>query len=605
MPDDRRVSAEAGARISDAAASADVLIEQPCGGNGRCGKCRVRFVEGAPAPGEADRKAFAPDELANGWRLACQAVVEGPATVEVPAASRTASAKTFGGDQLLPPDFERAVVTQLLSLDRDAMDDQVSLIERLARAAGRSGIPLASHSVLKEIARLAAERADRIGAIWECDTLRAVGPADLEQYHFGVAVDMGTTTVAAALIDLRDGRVCAMDSTLNRQVRFGADVVSRITHAISNNDGTANLQEAAVETIVEVLDALCREAAVEPNRIVALSAVGNSTMEHLLIGVNPASLGMAPYVGAWRGERAVPAAHMKLGVHPKAHIWVAPMVRSNVGGDTVAGMLATGMDRDERLRLLIDLGTNAEVVLGSAKRRLACSTAAGPAFEGASIAQGMRAAPGAIGAFHIHPSGKINMRTIDDQKARGICGSGLIDLVAALLRAGAIDERGWLREPPDKSEPRAAAVVARMIKTDKNLNAFVVATAEEAENGKPILLTAGDVRQIQLVKGSIAAGVQILCGEMGVQPADLDEILIAGAFGNFVRKSSALAIGLVPPVAEEKVRFVGNAAGVGARMMLVDRDSRRRALALADSTEYVELAGRTDYQTAFATAMLF
>lgn len=605
LPDDKRLTVELGTALNEAALAADVLVDEPCGGHGRCGKCRVRFVEGAPSPSKADEKVFPADQIAAGWRLACQAVVTGPATVEVPSLSRAVSGKTFGGDDLFAADFEPALVVESVALDCDSMDEQFSLLERVARAAGRSGIPRTTPSVLRELARLAANRADRVCVVWEEDDLRVVAPLDSPECHYGVAIDLGTTTVAVALIDLRDGSTRAIHSTLNAQVQFGADVVSRITYAMDNPEGTARLQRAAVETVSKGIGVLCGEAGIEREQIVALSVVGNPTMEHLLLGFHPASLGTAPYIGAWRGERSVSASHVKLNVHPNARLWVAPMVRSNVGGDVVAAMLSNDMDRDERLRLLIDLGTNAEVVLGSAKRRMACSTAAGPAFEGASISQGMRAAPGAIDHFSIRENGTIACHVIGDAPARGICGSGLVDAVAELLRIGLIDVRGWL-QPLDQCESAIPEAVARrIVETDNGHSALTLAPEGSAANGRPVLLTAGDVRQLQLVKGSIAAGTETLCREMGVSFDDLDEVLIAGAFGNYVRKESALQIGLVPPVDPERVRFVGNAAGIGARMMLADREARRRALALADTTEYIELAGRADYQNAFATAMLF
>jgi uncharacterized 2Fe-2S/4Fe-4S cluster protein (DUF4445 family) len=605
VPGQQRVAVEPGTTVTEAATCADVLIEQPCGGRGRCGKCRVRFVEGAPPPSLFDRRTFSAPELSAGWRLACQTVVLQSATIEIPTPTLAVSVKTFGKSDLFPPDFERAVVAQTVVLDCESRDDQVSLLERVARAAGRPGIPKATVKTVGELAQMAASRPERIGVIWEEDVLRAVIPAEAVERTWGVAIDLGTTTVAGALIDLRDGSVVAAHSALNGQTRFGADVISRITYAMERPDGTATLQQAAATTINDLIATLCRKAQIQRHEIVALSLAGNSTMEHLVAGISPASLGIAPYIGAWRGERSIPAAHLKLGLHAKARIWMTPMVRSNVGGDTVAAMLATGMDRDGRLRLLIDLGTNAEVVLGSARRRMACSTAAGPAFEGAHITHGMWAAPGAIDYFAIHDDGKIVAHVIEGEQARGICGSGLIDAVAALLRVGVIDERGWLRSAAQCERPLPETVAQRLIEIENRMNAFVLVEREHAHDRRPILLTAGDVRQLQLVKGSIAAGTEILCREMGVRAEEIEEVLIAGAFGNYVRKSSALAIGVVPPVEPERVMFVGNAAGIGARMVLADLGARRRALEVAEKTEYVELAGREDYQSAFASSMLF
>jgi uncharacterized 2Fe-2S/4Fe-4S cluster protein (DUF4445 family) len=566
----------------------------------------VRVSDPAPPATEAERKSLNAADLKGGWRLACRSSLPAGAwTVEVPPPSRAVSGKTFGPADLMAGDFERAIVTGTVSLDRESLDTQLSLLERVARASGRNGVPEATPGVVRDLADLAASGAERIRVVWDEDALRCVGRGDSTDCHFGVAIDLGTTSVAMALIDLRDGSVLAIDSALNGQTRFGADVISRITHVIDHPEGLKQLREAAAATLRQSIDVLRRHADVGPEQIVALSVVGNPTMQHLLAGISPVSLGHAPYIGAWRGRRAIPAAHLHLDVHRRARLWLAPMVRSNVGGDTVAGMLAAGMDRDERLRLLIDLGTNAEVVLGSAERRLACSTAAGPAFEGANISQGMRAARGAVDYFAIHDNGEVALHVIGEVRPRGICGSGLIDLIAELLRAGAIDGRGWLRPPEDSNADGIPALRDRIVEDERGHNAFVVAPADQSEDGRAVRLTAGDVRQFQLVKGSIAAGVELLCRESEVEPNDIEEVLIAGAFGNFIRKSSALEIGLVPPVAPEKVRFIGNAAGIGARLMLADREARRRALALADTTEYVELAGRPDYQEAFAMAMLF
>ncbi len=608
-PDNRRLTVEIGTTVAEAAACADVVIEQPCGGYGRCGKCRVRFTDGVPAPTLFDRRAFTSEQLAAGWRLACKAVLMKAATIEVPAPSLAVSVKTFGGEDLFPPDFERAIVAQTIALDSDAMDDQASLLERVARACGRTHIPKATSGTVRELARLAAARTERIQVLWEDDALRAVLPAESLERPLGVAIDLGTTTVAAALIDLQDGATLAIHSALNGQARYGADVISRITYCAEHADGVAVLQKAVAQTLSECIAHLCRKAQVARQQIVALALAGNSTMEHLASGVSPLSLGTAPYIGVWRGERSIPAAHLWLEVHPRARVWLTPMVRSNVGGDTTAAMVATGMDRDDRLRLLIDIGTNAEVVLGSARRRIACSTSAGPAFEGANISQGMRAGAGAIDYVAIHEDGSVVFHVIGNasaqEPARGICGSGLIDAVAELLRVGLIDERGWLRPPSAGQGPLPEPIARRIIRTDNGMNAFILAPAEKSAAGSPVCITAGDVRQLQLVKGSIAAGIEILCREMGVEPAAIEEVLIAGAFGNYIRKTSAMAIGLVPAMDPERVRFVGNAAGVGARMILVDRNARRRAVALAETTEYVELAGRADYQSAFAAAMMF
>jgi uncharacterized 2Fe-2S/4Fe-4S cluster protein (DUF4445 family) len=382
-------------------------------------------------------------------------------------------------------------------------------------------------------------------------------------------------------------------------VRVGADVVSRIRHALEHPGGSAHLHAMLGRALDELIATCAFDAGVPLEAIGAITCVGNPTMMHTLVGRDVASLGVAPYEGSLRGPWRGHASVLSLtGVGAAVPVQVLPAIRSHVGADAVAASLAEALDRIEQPTLLIDLGTNTEIVLATPSAMFATSAAAGPAFEGASIHHGMRAARGAIEQVRIRVDGSIILRTISNVPAAGICGSGLVDAVAELVRADVIEPSGRMRAP---DELPLTPLRHRLIEMPTGGRAFRL-TPDDAPL---VVLTATDVRQLQLVKGSIAASTRMLLDRAGLALADIGAVLIAGAFGGWIRKTSAQAIGLVPPIDPERIRFVGDAAAVGARMALVDRSARERAEAIAARAEYVELAGRHDYAEAFVESMAF
>ncbi|MBI5599958.1 MAG: DUF4445 domain-containing protein [Gemmatimonadetes bacterium] len=413
---------------------------------------------------------------------------------------------------------------------------------------------------------------------------------------FGVAVDIGSTSLAAALVDLRTGHVRGTTSRVNPQVRHGADVISRIHFAQEHADGNKRLHATVVEAIGAMIADLAGQAGLTPEQVVAVACAGNATMTHAAVGADITPLGQAPYRGSFTNERQFPARAFRWLTHTDAVATFLPMVGHHIGGDTVAGILSTGMDRAEQWQLLIDLGTNTEVVLGCGRELLATSTAAGPAFEGANIEHGMRAAPGAIDRVRVLANGRLVVGTVANQPARGICGSGLIDAVAELHKAGVIVDSGYMRS---RAECEEAGVSARLC--ERVLEA--PGSQRHVRLDHDVTLTAQDVRQLQLVKGSIAAGIALVLAHAGVCAEELGAVHIAGTFGSFVRKESVQAIGLVPAIDPERVHFVGNAAGVGARMVLVDARYRARARYIAEHCAYLELAGHADYEDAFIAAI--
>ena len=412
----------------------------------------------------------------------------------------------------------------------------------------------------------------------------------------GIAVDIGSTSLAAALVDLRTGRVRGTTSRVNPQVRYGADVISRIHFAQEHADGNAQLHATVIAAIGAMIADLVGQAEVRAGQVIAVACAGNATMTHSAVGADITPLGQAPYRGSFTSERQLPARDFGWLTHADAMVTFLPMVGHHIGGDTVAAILATGMDRAERWQLLIDLGTNTEVVLGSTRGLLATSTAAGPAFEGANIEHGMRAAPGAIDRVRVLANGRLVGGTVANQPAKGICGSGLIDAVAELHHAGVIVASGYMRSRAECEEAGALPRLCARVIDAPGLQRRVRLDHD-------VMLAAQDVRQLQLVKGSIAAGIALVLQHAGVRAAELDAVHIAGTFGSFVRKESVQAIGLVPAVGPDAVDLVGNAAGVGARMALVDAWYRERARQIAEHCTYLELAGHADYEDAFIAAI--
>jgi uncharacterized 2Fe-2S/4Fe-4S cluster protein (DUF4445 family) len=600
LPGRRRFAADRPVDLAVAAAACDILLDQPCGSRLTCGKCRVRVLEGAPGPTLEERRLFGARDLEDGWRLGCQLVLEGPATVEIPPLARTRASKWFGDGSLIPDDAVPVVVARTIDPSSGGAPEPQADLDRIG---GR--LAMATRSLRVPVTQLAElQRRIREGGGFQVvlkgrdviafRSASARGP-------YGVALDIGTTTVAAAIVELPSAGVVASGSTLNAQVALGADVMSRIRYATEHREGNERLTSLLRGCVNELFAGLCADAGCSPEELVALSCAGNPTMMHSFVGADVSPLGRAPYAGAWTQALSCRAGDLGLAMAPGADVYLMPAVESHVGADAVAGAVACGLDRADRPTLFIDLGTNTEILIAVEDRCLAASAAAGPAFEGASIHHGMRASDGAIEAVSISSGGDLRVNVVGGAAPVGLCGSGLIDAVAELLRVGIIESSGSIAAAGGIGVSVAPALLQRLAAFG-NQRCVVLAGGE---SGREVVLTARDVRQLQLVKASIGSAVTILCRRAGIEAVALDRVLIAGVFGSYLRTRSMVGVGLVPGVDGEKIQFAGNAAGLGARLALVDRRARERAEVLAARAEHVELAGEAAYSDEFMRQLEF
>jgi uncharacterized 2Fe-2S/4Fe-4S cluster protein (DUF4445 family) len=587
---DRPVRVPAGVTLFDAASWNGIAIDSTCGGHGTCKKCRVRIEADPPTPSHLDIRAYTAAEIKDGWRLACRTIATRDTQVEVPPLTTRPKAATVGvGRQVI---LRPAVQKRYLELAEPDLADQASDVERVL-AQLEDLEPRAELAVLRTLGRTLRAADYKVTAVVVDDVLIAVEPGDTTGRRFGIAFDLGTTTVVATLLDLSTGTPVAVESALNKQQPFGADVITRISATMMDPGALDKLQQLATETLGELARAVCERGGVRPDEVYEVAVAGNATMTHIVLGIDPEPLGMAPFIMAARLFPEVLAADLGLAgvVHPRARAVVFPSFGAYVGGDITAGLLASGMDRDARVRLFIDIGTNCEIVLGNRDWLLATAAPAGPAFEGAAIRCGMRAADGAIEVVTI-TADELSLKVIGDVEPQGLCGSGLVDAVTGLVRTGLLDASG--RFIPEEQARATAPGIADRLTTIGKERVFVLHwRGSGAEDS--IYLSQRDVRELQFAKAAIATGWQILLEEAGLTAADVKQVLLAGSFGSYLSAASAIRIGLVPKVPVPRVVSAGNVAGEGAKMALLSLRERAGGLALLEEVKYVELSDRADF----------
>jgi len=594
-PIGRRVEIIPGESLLEAAQSAGVELVSICGGKGSCDGCRVHVMSGELcSPTLQEESVLSPMEIEDGCRLACQAKPLSDVKIDVPAESLTTTQRLQIEGQGARIVGERIIIPVDIVLEPASLTDLRSDSARLRDALQIEGHPSVSFSpdVLFNLSGFLRGQNWRVRVALRGDHVVALLPQNTRM--LGLAVDVGTTKVAAYLLDLESGDVLTARGGMNPQIRYGEDVISRIDYSNENEGGRETLQGSVIAALNGMLDEMCGEADVSPEQIVEAVIVGNTAMHHLLAGLPVRQLATAPYVPAVGEAIDLQAGEIGLDISPGAFIHLAPNIAGFIGADHVSMVLSTDVWQTEKTVIALDIGTNTEITLAVGGRMLSCSCASGPAFEGAHIRDGMRAAPGAIERVRIK-NGQLDIYTIGEKPPVGICGSGILDAVAELLKDGIIDHRGsFLEGAPNVREGMST-----------QHKEFLLVPAEETGHGKDMVVTRADINEIQLAKGAIRAGLKILLEEGGIEAGDIDEFILAGAFGTYLDVGSAMTVGMFPELPRNCFRQVGNAAGTGAQQMLISGERRRVADGIPGRVEYVELTTHTGFEKAFMKAMFF
>ncbi len=622
QPSGRRGKIEKGKFILEAAQELGVALESVCGGKHVCGKCRVRVEEGFFAreglsssrdhlsPFLAEEKKFiTPEEQRLGYRLACIARLHGDALVYLPEESRGKKQVVRKEIRNIPFRLDPGVKAYFLKIPPPTLVEPLGDFERLMRElkkqTGIEGLTI-DHPALKTLPQKIREANSQVTVlIWMDREILEILPGSVENYY-GVALDIGTTTVAAYLCNLKDGRVEATDSMMNPQVGYGEDVMSRITYAMMHpEDGLNRMHQAIISGLNQLIHSVVHTAGISSRDIFELTVVGNTAMHHIFLGINPLYLGISPFPPAVHRSLDVKARDLAIQLHPAANVHVLPVEAGFVGADNVGVLISETPYEKKEMALIIDVGTNGELVLGNKDRLLSCSCATGPALEGAHLQYGMRAAPGAIERVRINPQTlEVRFKVIGLEKwndecapeeiqARGICGSGIIDALAEMYKSQVLQKSGRFNPHINSS---------RIRKAEKGQE-FILARSEETAIGRDITISLADVRAVQMAKGAIYAGARVMMKRLGIK--EVEKVFLAGAFGSMIDRERALLLGMFPDCGLANVFSIGNAAGDGARLALLDREKRAEADRISRSIEYVELTTEPDFTEEFVQAMSF
>ncbi len=579
-----------GTTIMKAIEKVGISIQTPCGGNGICGKCQVRLISGKVDP----------DLVEDGFVLACQTKITADLIIEIPEKNIQHKLKILERGIQRSIQISPVIKKLYLELPPPSLEDQRADLERIMEAfqtVHGSEITF-SNEILSTIPAAIRAFDFKVTVVMHHQQVIAIEPDDTRSFLYGIAVDIGTTTVAGLLVDLTDGEILASASRTNPQIVHGDDVVSRIDFA-EKSEGLEKLSTEIRECLNSIIQEVCSKAQVNSLNIYEITIAGNTTMTHLFHAVPPGNIARAPYVPVFSQAILRNAGQLNLSINPQGLVYTLPNIAGFVGADTSAAILAAGMHVNEKVVLLIDIGTNGEIALGNKDKILVCSTAAGPAFEGARLSFGMRAMKGAIERVEINE--KLNLSTIGNQKPTGICGSGVIDLLAELSKVGVIDETGQLVLPTDSAIIISDDIKNRIQAGDKG-NIFVLSDNSVSQK---IYLSQRDIREIQLAKAAIWAGFNVLLLLYPLELAKLDTVLLAGAFGNYIRRQQARRIGLLPNLPDENIHFIGNAAIEGALRVLLSADERLTLEKIVQQIQYVELSGRLDFQENYVSGMMF
>ncbi len=597
LPDDLWLKVREGETIWEALRDAGIKLGE-CGGLGQCGKCKVKIVSAIGPPTDKERQFLDESEIEEGVRLACRTTVDKDLVIYI---SEPESEREFS--QILQtgyrPQFsiDPLLEERFITIPWSSQDEGVPNFELVKRALGPEYKVLqASLYCLRALPEMLEEAEFRRAAVLHGTQLITWQRLEEMPSLYGLVFDIGTTTLVGKLVNLVDGIEAAVVSRLNGQSKYGTDVISRHQYVKEHSNGLDNLYQILIENLNHIIERLLKTAGVDPDKVFIAVAAGNTTMQHLLLKLDPSGIAEAPFAPVVTDGLILRASDVGLKLNAEALFYMMPAKSGYIGGDHIGVIIASeAAEQEEGIILAMDFGTNGEIFLGNKKRMMTCSAAAGPALEGARISYGMIAAAGAIEAVSFE-DGDVHYQVIGNIRPKGICGSGLVELVAVLLELGVINDEGLIQPPQVKV---ADKLRSRVVRNKSGANDFLVASAEESYNGKPVYLTQKDVRELQLAKGAIAAGIKTLMDEMGIGIEDIHQVYLAGALGNYVNPRSAMRIGLIPMVDRGRVSSLGNAASTGASMVLLSKEYWRLANELADSIEHVELSSRLDFNEYF------
>jgi len=602
QPYGKRTLIPSGTTIIDASKKLGIDISSLCGGKGTCGKCKVKVqsgIEGLNPLTEQELDHLSKDEIETNFRLACQAKVTLPSIVLVPEISRVGKQRLQTEGIEVPVELNPLVKKYFLKLPKptlhDARSDEDRILDGLKDEHGRSGF--FDFDVARGLPIVLRESDWAVTAVMWGDKIIAIELGDTTNRCFGFAVDIGTTKLAGFLVDLNKGNVVNVVARTNPQIPFGEDVMSRIAFAITGGwNALSELQKAVVSGINEMIEECCKKASLKHEEIYELCFAGNTCMQLLFLGLWPRHVAFSPYPPVLRRGVDTDASKLGLKSHINANAHFLPVIGGFVGADSVADIMAVKMLESDETVMDIDIGTNTEIAIGNKELVMIDSCASGPAFEGMEIKFGMRAATGAIEKISIDSKTlEINYRTIDDAAPVGICGSGLIDILAELLKSGLMDTKGTFVKEMTKQTDR--------LRQGPDGWEFVLAWKNETGTNTDIAITQADIRELQKAKAAMHTGCEILMKRMNVTEKDIDKLYIAGAFGNYIDPENARTIGIYPEISIEKINFVGNTAGTGARMCLASKEMREYAEEISKKVKYFELAADPDFQTEYINSI--
>ncbi len=612
-PDQVSVEVPAGTTILSAAVKSGIYLNSLCGGDGVCGRCRVIVKLGEIHGGSTEKLTF--DEIRKGYVLACQARVGSDLVVEVPPETRVQGEPIYvetdipqltdaRGLRGRRRKFSPLVQKYFLRLPPPSLEDNVSDLQRLEHTLkGATGLEefQMGLKVTRRLPNLLRQNNWEVTAVTgrrgRLTEIIDVEGGDSTPLNMCVAADIGTTTLVCHLVDLRDYQTLGVAAKYNSQASFGGDVIHRIIYASDETDGAERLQETVINDLNELIHELVTTCRLGHQDISLISAAGNTTMMHLLLGLPCESIRKNPYVGNAYRLPPFRAAEVGLNINPRGLLYCLPCVAGFVGADIIAGVLATGMADDDRTRMLIDIGTNGEIVIGNSDFLVCASASAGTAFEGADCRDGMRAMRGAIDHIHLLNARRVmSYSTVASVAPRGICGTGYVDLLAEMLRVGVFDKTGRINPEAARERIRAG---------EDGQMEYVVIFANEAGGGKDIVITQGDISNLLRAKAAIYAASCVLLNALSLDFDQVEEFLVAGAFGNFLNIKNAITIGLLPDVPPERVRFVGNSSVAGAKLAAICHDCYEQAHEMAKRMTYLELSTDPTFMDQFVSACFF